>query len=224
MENKEININFIVIGDEKVGKTQIMNRYINGEFNNHYQATSIDIFTKKKKLDNDKIIFNLKFYDTGGKEVFKSIRQNYYKGIACAIIVYDITNKSSLDSVDKWIEECNSYSNNENLIKVLIGNQTDRSNERKVTEEQGKTFAKTYDMDFYEVSASNEYNIKEIFENLLNKIYNLIKENKKIIGISKRECENNIIIDNEDLSALQIHNENNENNENNRDNGKSCYC
>ena len=66
---------------------------------------------------DDKIIFNLQFFDTRGNEISKSIRKNFGGDVDCAIIVYDITSKSSLDSVDNWLAECDLYSKNDNLIK-----------------------------------------------------------------------------------------------------------
>ena len=179
MNNKDkdyYSIKFIIIGDTGVGKTQIIYRYTNGEFRNENMASTIGVYFSSKNIQISDKIFHLELWDTGGMESFKSIRQNYYKNAACAIIVYDITNKDTLKSVDKWIEECNFSSNNDNLIMILVGNKTDLIDKRQITEKTGKDYAKNNNMDFYESSALNGYNINEIFTNATRKIYNLIKD------------------------------------------------
>ena len=135
------SIKFIIIGDTGVGKTQIVYRYTKGEFNDAIASTLGTDFSTKNIQINDKI-FHLELWDTAGMESFRAIRQNYYKNAACAIIVYDITKKSSFESIDKWIKECDMYSYNDNLIMILVGNKTDLSDEREVTEEEGKSLIK----------------------------------------------------------------------------------
>ena len=157
-------VNFIIIGNPNVGKTNIVYRFVNGEFISDYQNTiTVDFSTKKVKIDNK--ILKLQIWDTGGSEKFSSIRQPYYKNAACAIIVYDITNEESFKSIDKWIEECD-YCYNNNLIIALVGNKSDLSKDRKVSEEDGKKLKERYNkynIEFYESSALNGYNIGNIF-------------------------------------------------------------
>ena len=224
MNNKDkdyYSIKFIIIGDTGVGKTQIIYRYTNGEFRNENMASTIGVIFSSKNIQISDKIFHVELWDTGGMESFKSIRQNYYKNAACAIIVYDITNKDTLKSVDKWIEECNFSSNNDNLIMILVGNKTDLIDKRQVTEKTGKDYAKNNNMDFYESSALNGYNINEIFTNATRKIYNLITdgiEDKEYNGISEINRNTKMTID-ENIS-LEI----NTVNDDVRDNHKSCCC
>ena len=224
MNNKDkdyYSIKFIIIGDTGVGKTQIIYRYTNGEFRNENMASTIGVDFSSKNIQISDKIFHLELWDTGGMESFKSIRQNYYKNAACAIIVYDITNKDTLKSVDKWIEECNFSSNNDNLIMILVGNKTDLIDKRQITEKTGKDYAKNNNMDFYESSALNGYNINEIFTNATRKIYNLITdgiEDKEYNGISEINRNTKMTID-ENIS-LEI----NTGNDDIRDKHKSCCC
>ena len=220
------SIKIIVVGDVGVGKTHIIYRYINGDFENEdYSPTlGVEFSSKNVKVDDNEAIFHLELWDTGGMESFKSIRQNYYKNTACVIFVYEIISQASLDSVDNWIEECDLYNNNNNLIKILIGNKTDLNDQRQVTEEQGRSIAEKYDMIFYEASALNGYNINTIFLNLVNQIYNLIKnENKEYKGISRKSSNNNLEIDEVvNFSSLSIQLVDKKNNK--RDKRKICCC
>jgi len=216
------SIKFIIIGDTGVGKTQIVYRYTKGEFNDAIESTLGTDFSSKNIKINDKI-FHLELWDTAGMETFKAIRQNYYKNAACAIIVYDITNKSSFESIDKWIKECDMYSYNDNLIMILVGNKTDLSDEREVTEEEGKSLIKNDNMEFFESSALNGYNINEIFKNATLKIYNIIKdgiENKEYKGITEERIKNKLDIDENISVGINLDNQNQ--NQNSKRKKKKC--
>ena len=132
-------------------------------------------------------MFQLKLWDTGGMDKFDSIRKGYYKSAACAIIVYDITNKKTLDTIDKWIEECNNCSNNI-LLKILVANKSDLIKEGNDFEKEGKAIQKNYDIDmFFVSSALSGYNINKIFNDSIKKIYEIItneeNEGKEYQGI-----------------------------------------
>ena len=202
--NDEINkstIKYIIIGNTGVGKTNIIYRFVNGEFENSLQSTiGMEFTTKDYKIGEN--IFHLQLYDTGGAEHFGSLRQNYYNNADCVIIVYDITNKESFNSIGQWIEECEN-SHNEDLIKILVGNKTDLSKEkRKVTEKEGKDLADRYGIDFYETSALNGYNIEKIFFDCCKKIYKNSRDNHS-------DEEDNNEGENRDIIALNNENENN---------------
>ena len=186
-------VNFIIIGNPNVGKTNIVYRFVNGEFISDYQNTiTVDYSIKKVKIDNK--ILKLQIWDTAGSEKFSSIRQPYYKNAACAIIVYDITNEESFKSIDKWIEECD-YCYNNNLIIALVGNKSDLSKNRKVSEEDGKKLKERYNkynIEFYESSALNGYNIEEIFFNSCRKVNELIKNENEGNGIEINNEDNEI--------------------------------
>ena len=226
--NDFYSIKIIIVGDVGVGKTHLIYRYIKGDFENKDYSSTLGVEFSAKNVKVGETIFHLELWDTGGMEIFRSIRQNYYKNTACAIFVYDITNQDSLVSVDKWIEECDLYNNNNNLIKILIGNKTDLNDQRQVTEEQGKNIAQKYDMSFNEASALNGYNVNTIFLNLVNQIYNLIKDqninnNKEYKGISRRPSDNKVESDevvNFSCMNIQLFDENSKNGVKH----KSCDC
>ena len=189
--NKCFSIKFIIIGNSGVGKTNIVYRFINGEFEHDLQNTiGLEFSTKDIQINN--VIFHISVYDTAGSDPYQSLRQNYYNNAACAIIVYDITDEKSFNAIDKWIEEC-EYSHNQDLIKILVGNKVDLNKEgkRKVSEEEGIELANRYGINFYETSALNGHNIQKIFYDSCNKAYQLIEkninedENQIIKGISK---------------------------------------
>ena len=98
----------IIVGDTNVGKTNIMSKYIRDQFNFNSKSTiGVEFGTKIITIENKKI--KAQIWDTAGQERYKSITSAYYKGAKGALIVYDITNKFTFESVDKWVQDLNSY-------------------------------------------------------------------------------------------------------------------
>ena len=166
-DKKCYSIKIIFVGESGVGKTNLIYRLINHQFINDL-GNNVEY--------NDKIL-KLVLMDTAGGEKFKSITRGYYKTCSFALIVYDITDKKSFNSIKEWIEECQNYAN-DNIHMVLLGNKIDLNEERKISKEQGKELAKEHIMDFYETSAKTGENIEDIFLGLCELISNNIDEGK----------------------------------------------
>ena len=187
---KEIySIDYIIIGDTNVGKTNIIYRYRKGEFLSDDITATVGLEFSSKFVEINNRIFQLKVWDTAGMDKYESIRKGFYKNAACAIIVYDITEKKTLESVDKWIEECKENSGNI-LLKVLVANKSDLIKEGNNYEEEGKNVQNRYDIDmFFVSSALTGYNINKIFTESIKKLYETISneenEGKEFQGIKK---------------------------------------
>ena len=138
----------IIVGDSNVGKTNIMSKYIRDQFNFNSKSTiGVEFGTKILTIDNKKI--KAQIWDTAGQERYKSITSAYYKGAKGALIVYDITNKFTFESVDKWVQDLNSYGE-KNLTLLLVGNKSDLENKRQINKEEGEEKAKSFGLGFIE--------------------------------------------------------------------------
>ena len=158
----------IIVGDTNVGKTNIMSKYIKDQFNITSKSTiGVEFGTKILELENKKI--KAQIWDTAGQERYKSITSAYYKGAKGAFIVYDITNKSTFESVDKWIKDLNSYGD-KNLTMLLIGNKSDLEDKRIINKEEGEEKAKSFELGFIETSAYNGDNIDQAFDIMLKEV------------------------------------------------------
>ena len=126
-------VKIIIVGDQSVGKTNLINRYVKGEFSEDYMITiGMDFLTCNLELEDK--IFKLRLWDTAGSERFRSVTKGYYSNSCCALIVYDITDQNSFNSVKQWIEDCQSYAS-KNIHLILVGNKIDLKEQRKVNEE-----------------------------------------------------------------------------------------
>ena len=158
----------IIVGDSIVGKTNIMSNYIRDQFNYTSKSTiGVEFGTKIIKINNKKI--KAQIWDTAGQERYKSITSAYYKGAKGALIVYDITNKFTFDSVDKWVQDLNSYGD-KNLTLLLVGNKSDLEEKRQIIKEDGEEKANSFGLGFIETSACSGDNIDQAFDIMLKEV------------------------------------------------------
>jgi Ras-related protein Rab-1A len=188
----------ILIGSSGVGKTSILQRYIQKIFNDDYTCTiGVDFFMKSMKID-DKLI-KLQLWDTAGTEKFKSITTGYYRGANAAFIVFDLTSRKSFESVSEWIENYYKYSNPDyERHVILIGNKSDLKNERIITEDEIDDFAKLNKIKYFETSAKNGENIDESFLFIADKLMKDADEkgilyNEKSGNINDQNLKNNAV-------------------------------
>ena len=174
------NYKIVVIGDINVGKTSILSRFRYGSFEQSYMPTlGIDFFTKNLFYE-DKTI-RLILWDTAGQERFRSLIPSYLKNADCIIIVYDITNKDSFNSLTNWLSDAKNNTI-EGTIFVICGNKIDLKEKRVVTNEEIDEYIKKENLLYVECSAQNGEGIKELF--------NLIAKNLGESNFAKSEYIN----------------------------------
>ena len=99
----------------------------------------------------------------------------YIREAQIILLIYDISDRESFDSMPKWLQEVLDVNNSE-AVFVLIGNKIDLENDRKVTFEEGKKFAEKNNFIFQEVSAKNGENFEKLFEiQIFEAVYNKFK-------------------------------------------------
>ena len=173
----EIIFKTLLIGDANVGKSNLLLRYVKNEFVPDMKSTvGVEFGSKILKIYD--INVKVQIWDTAGQERYRSVTSSYYKGSKGVLIVYDITNYSSFESVDRWINEFRMKSD-ENSAIVLVGNKNDNEELRKVTIEEGEEKAKKYNLGFFETSAKDGKNVDEAFKCLFEKVVENYKKNKE---------------------------------------------
>mmetsp|Transcript_70967 Transcript_70967/g.154202 ORF Transcript_70967/g.154202 Transcript_70967/m.154202 type:complete len:214 (+) Transcript_70967:65-706(+) len=154
----------VFLGEQAVGKTSVITRFMYDTFDNSYQATiGIDFLSKTMYLEDRTA--RLQLWDTAGQERFRSLIPSYIRDSSGAIVVYDITNRASFISTSTWIEDVRSERGPEVVI-VLVGNKTDLADRRQVSTEEGEEKAKENGVMFIETSAKAGHNIKNLFRQL----------------------------------------------------------
>uniref|UniRef100_A0A7S1TP34 Uncharacterized protein n=2 Tax=Phaeomonas parva TaxID=124430 RepID=A0A7S1TP34_9STRA len=154
----------VFLGDQNVGKTSIITRFMYDNFDKNYQATiGIDFLSKTMYLDDRTV--RLQLWDTAGQERFRSLIPSYIRDSSVAVVVYDITNSASFLNTSKWIEDVRNERGDDVLI-VLVGNKTDMADRRAVSVEEGEDKARADGIMFMETSAKAGYNIKALFKKI----------------------------------------------------------
>jgi small GTP-binding protein len=174
MVNFDYLLKYIIIGDAAVGKSNLLLRYVHGQFKPEYQLT-IGVEFGAKNIEISSKIFRIQIWDTAGQENFRSITRAYYKNSVCALVVYDISSRDSFNNVMSWIEDCKNQSP-KTIFIVLVGNKSDLDDKRQVSYEEGKELAEKNELLFFESSAKDGINVDEIFVNSAKEIAKKIEQ------------------------------------------------
>ena len=172
---EDFKIKIVVVGDSGVGKTNLIKRFITNEFSENFKATiGVEFMSKTYRIN--KHLFKIEIWDTAGQERYKSITAVYYKGAKGGIVVYDTTEQTTFDNIDKWMLEIKDKTSKD-IKLMIIGNKIDLKDEREVENEEALKKAVSFGIPLMETSALDATNVKEAFNGLLKEIYKDMKDN-----------------------------------------------
>ncbi|MHA2183026.1 MAG: Rab family GTPase [Promethearchaeota archaeon] len=170
------NYKIIVCGDPSVGKTSTILRITDNAFMRTYIPTlGVSISEKLIKVEDEFV--NLIFWDIAGQSKFEVMRRHFYQGAEAVIVIFDLTNRKSFESVSGWYRDIKKHLElyQKSLVGFFLGNKEDLVNERKVPAEEALNIAKSLNIEYIETSAKTGKNIEEILTKLAE---SLIKSKK----------------------------------------------
>ncbi|XP_052716866.1 uncharacterized protein LOC128189337 [Crassostrea angulata] len=162
---KDLHLKFIVIGDSRVGKTTLVEKYCgydrdkNQNSQLYYQHT----------LTTAEWSCNLKIVDTAGQERYRSVTSSYYRGSQGCLIVFDTSEETSFVNIEHWYNDLMNYCNSTSISIVLVGIKRD-SRERVVSTERAQSFADHLNLPYFEVNLDNNSEISDVFDNLIKTV------------------------------------------------------
>ncbi|XP_067621351.1 ras-related protein Rab-14 [Eurosta solidaginis] len=174
---------YIIIGDMGVGKSCLLHQFTEKKFMANCPHTiGVEFGTRIIEVDDKKI--KLQIWDTAGQERFRAVTRSYYRGAAGALMVYDITRRSTYNHLSSWLTDTRNLTN-PNTVIFLIGNKSDLESTREVTYEEAKEFADENGLMFLEASAMSGQNVEEAFLETARKIYQNIQEGRLDLNASE---------------------------------------
>ncbi|XP_037106328.1 RAB6B, member RAS oncogene family a isoform X2 [Syngnathus acus] len=174
----------VFLGEQSVGKTSLITRFMYDSFDSTYQATiGIDFLSKTMYLEDRTV--RLQLWDTAGQERFRSLIPSYIRDSTVAVVVYDITNANSFRQTTKWIDDVRTERGSD-VIVMLVGNKTDLAEKRQISVKEGEQQAKELSVMFTETSAKTGHNVKQLFRRVasaLPGIEGIQETGKEVIDI-----------------------------------------
>ena len=199
------------MGDSGVGKTTIIGRYID-KFSDREKSTVGASFTNKIDTINDQqILFEL--WDTAGQERFRSLNNIFYQDASICIMVYDITNRKTFESLKDYWYNSVKENGNEGIIFHIAGNKIDLFENELVKKNEIKEYCKSIGAEYSFISALENNFIDDLFKKVGEKFLNSKIYDKKD-GKNKNPEKFSLDKDNES--------DNNENNQKNEKKKKCC--
>ncbi|KAG0198670.1 hypothetical protein BGX28_007903 [Mortierella sp. GBA30] len=163
----------VLIGDSGVGKSNLLSRFTRGDFNLESKSTiGVDFGARTVQVEDGKMI-KAQIWDTAGQERYRAITSAYYRGAVGALLLYDITQHGTYESVSRWLSEVREHADS-NIIVMLVGNKSDLRHLRSIHTEEAKGFAEENGLMFIETSALDATNVDIAFTNLLTEIYKVV--------------------------------------------------
>ena len=177
IQRKVIRIS--MLGDAAVGKTSIINVFLGIEFSTTV-LSNIGVEKQNKKMKmKDGNEMKIIIWDTAGQERFHSIATSTIKNSQGIALCFDVTNKTSFDSLTIWLKDIREI--NQNIPIILFGNKCDLIEKRVIEDDEAENFAKKNQMEYFETSAKENINVEEG----LRKIIELAYEKTGGAGIGK---------------------------------------
>ena len=200
----ETLLKICIIGDSSVGKTNVLFKFIEGQFSPLHVATiGFDYKSKIITLPTSKKKVKLQIWDTAGQEKYMSMNKSLFQRVQGIILMYDITNRETFERLQIWLNLIKQMTNE--IPIILVGNKLDLEDSeehgRIVEYNEGDDFANENEIDFFEVSAVSGANIDNVFISIAEKVLNSlqserllsvenikIEEDKEKVKVKKKKC------------------------------------
>ena len=181
-QNFDYMFKILIIGNSSVGKTSFLFRYADDSFTSAFVST-VGIDFKVKTVFRQEKRVKLQIWDTAGQERYRTITTAYYRGAMGFLLMYDVTNEESFNSVQDWTTQIKTYSW-DNAQVILVGNKCDCEEDRVVSTERGRQLADQLGLEFFETSAKENINVKAVFERLVDIICDKMSESLDADGMA----------------------------------------
>ncbi|EFP85420.1 hypothetical protein PGT21_008746 [Puccinia graminis f. sp. tritici] len=169
-------LKLLLIGSSSVGKSSLLLRFTDQVFLSAEESSAtIGVDFKFKLIDHKGKRYKLSIWDTAGQERFRTLTSSYYRGAQGVLLVYDVTNRASFESLPSWFSELDTFAHSpQDVVRVIVGNKVDKDESRTVSTDEGRAFASDNHAMFFETSVKTRKGVDEVFEAVVDKIIDSI--------------------------------------------------
>lgn len=174
-QKQSVSLKIGLIGDAQIGKTSLMVKYVEGDYDEDYiQTLGVNFMERKVTIRNTEITFSI--WDLGGQREFVNMLPLVSNEAVAILFMFDLTRKSTLNSVKEWYRQARGF--NKTAIPFLVGTKFDLFAELPTEEQdeitrQAKKFAKAMKASLVFCSTSHSINVQKIFKIVLSKAFDL---------------------------------------------------
>ena len=163
-----IELKLAVLGQTLVGKSALTYRFISDKFPTEHDTTIEDQYKINTTIDEHNC--RLEILDTAGQDDYQSMLDTWINFAEGFVVVYSIDDRESFESLKDKDERVVKNKSDDVYSVIIVGNKCDLEDKRKVTKEEGESYAKSKGVDFMEVSALKTINVKETFVKLAHNL------------------------------------------------------
>ena len=173
LEMVKFDAKIVLLGEGAVGKTSLVHRYVQDTFSTDYKLTiGSNFLLKKIKLDQTTRVL-LQIWDLSGQDVFRTVRAQYYLYSRGAILVFDLTRRSTFQKLEGWYSDLKEKTGV--IPLMLFGNKSDLEDQVQVDRQQAEEMARRFNATYVETSALTGDGVEDSFTELARKIVDNIK-------------------------------------------------
>ena len=168
VETKDVKV--IILGETGVGKTSIINRFINDEFNPDNDIETLGSTFFRKSIKRQNTVYKLQIWDSIGQEKYHSITRLFIKGSNIVLLVYSIDSRESFEELNHWLNTLKDILDKNKYILGIVASKSDLVNEEIVSQNEGEEFAKKTGGIFRAVSSKENNKINLLFDILIDEL------------------------------------------------------
>uniref|UniRef100_A0A6B2LIG9 Ras-related protein Rab-18 n=1 Tax=Arcella intermedia TaxID=1963864 RepID=A0A6B2LIG9_9EUKA len=152
-------------------------------------SATINVEFASKSFRVEGKVVKVQLWDTAGQEQYRSVTRTYYRKAHGALLVYDVSNNDSFSRLEGWLKDVKEAPGNENTQILLIGNKSDKEDQREVSTERGIEFSRLNNINFMETSAKTGDNVDRAFQIILQDIHKLTE---KFVKLESRRTKSSV--------------------------------
>ncbi|XP_040572494.1 dnaJ homolog subfamily C member 27 [Lepeophtheirus salmonis] len=180
---RPMRLRVVMTGGEKTGKSCIIKRYCEKRFVDKYVPT-IGIDYGATRIYVDKKEISVHIFDTSGSNLFRDVRNEFYRDAHGILLVFDVTNRQSFDELSGYIKDvaielAKDGRTMDNTVVLVCGNKSDLKEIRMIDETEAKLWAELRGFDYAETSALNGDGIADLFRSFFTLVLKSTESSRK---------------------------------------------